>query len=182
MAEDTELELEDEEGTEDGEDQGGGKKKIVIIAMVALLVLGGGGAAMLLLGGAESDDVAVDGDEANVEEAAEIQPKGDPIYVSLDPAFVVNFLDKHARTKFLKAELNVVTYDEDVQAAIAKHMPVIRNNLILLFSRQLYEDLVPHEGKETLRAEALAQVQTVIQQQLGKPGVEDLFFTSFVMQ
>ena len=185
MAENADLEVEDETESESEslEDQGGGKRKIVIIAMVALFVLGGVGAAMLLLAGGENDgtDGEIDAAAGDASDGT-VQPTGDPIYVSLDPAFVVNFLDKKSRTKFLKAELNVLTYDEDVQDAIAKHMPVIRNNLILLFSRQLYEDLVPHEGKEVLRSEALAQVQTVIEQQLGKPGVHDLFFTSFVMQ
>jgi flagellar FliL protein len=152
---------------------GSNKKLIIIIAVVVLLALGGGGAAFMLSGG---DDAAVPGDEAAPAVAA------DPIYIPLDPAFVVNFQDKNQKTKFLKAELNVVTYNEDVPEAVMKHMPVIRNNLILLFSRQLYEDLLPHEGKEVLRAEALAEVQSVIEKQVTGSGIEDLFFTSFVMQ
>ena len=143
---------------------GSNKKLIIIIAVVVLLALGGGGAAFMLSGG---DDAAV---------------AADPIYIPLDPAFVVNFQDKNQKTKFLKAELNVVTYNEDVPEAVMKHMPAIRNNLILLFSRQLYEDLLPHEGKEVLRAEALAEVQSVIEKQVTGSGIEDLFFTSFVMQ
>tara|TARA_R110002096_G_scaffold5085_31_gene23778 strand:+ start:2410 stop:2904 length:495 start_codon:yes stop_codon:yes gene_type:complete len=152
---------------------GSNKKLIIIIAVVVLLALGGGGAAFMLSGG---DDAAVAGEEAAPAAAA------DPIYIPLDPAFVVNFQDKNQKTKFLKAELNVVTYNEDVPEAVMKHMPAIRNNLILLFSRQLYEDLLPHEGKEVLRAEALAEVQSVIEKQVTGSGIEDLFFTSFVMQ
>jgi flagellar FliL protein len=156
------------------ETEGGGKRKIVIIAIVALLVLGGGAAAFLLTGG--EPEAAADGT------AVDAKPTAEPIYIPLDPAFVVNFQDKNDKTKFLKAELNVMTFDDDVSAAITKHMPAIRNNLVLLFSRQLYEDLLPHDGKEALRAEALSQVQAVLQQHTGKPGIEDLFFTSFVMQ
>ncbi|MGR9091359.1 MAG: flagellar basal body-associated FliL family protein [Gammaproteobacteria bacterium] len=155
------------------ESTGGGTKKLIIIAAVVALALGSGGAAFMLGG---SDDAAVAGEEPAPAHAAE------PIYIPLGPAFVVNFQDKHRKTKFLKAELNVVTYNEDVPEAVLKHMPVIRNNLILLFSRQLYEDLLPHEGKEVLRAEALGQVQAVIEKQVTGSGVEDLFFTSFVMQ
>jgi flagellar protein FliL len=175
MAANKDLENDENQDQQDGS---GGKKKVVIIALVALLVLGGGGAAMMLLGG---DETAVAEGEAGGEAVA-VESTGDPIYIPLDPAFVVNFQDKNSHTKFLKAELNVVTFDEDVEEAVTKHMPAIRNNLVLLFSRQLYEDLIPNEGKETLRAEALAQVQTVIQKQMGRPGVEDLYFTSFVMQ
>jgi flagellar FliL protein len=132
-----------------------------------------------MLTGNDQTEVAEGG--AGADEAAGPND-ADPIYIQLDPAFVVNFQDKNNHTKFLKAELNVVTFDESVGEAITQHMPAIRNNLILLFSRQLYEDLIPHEGKEVLRAQALAQVQTVIEKQLGKGNVDDLFFTSFVMQ
>ncbi len=174
MAVDPDIDNETEEEDEEGQAKDAGKKKIVIVALAALLTLGGGGAAMMMLGG---DEAEVAADEPGAE-----APTGEPIYVPLDPAFVVNFQDKNHRTKFLKAELNVMTFDEDVEEAITKHMPAIRNNLILLFSRQLYEDLLPHEGKEVLRAEALAQVQTVIEQQAGMSGVESVYFTSFVIQ
>jgi flagellar FliL protein len=60
-------------------------------------------------------------------------------------------------------------------------MPAIRNSLVLLLSRQVYDELLPDEGKEKLRGEALAAVQGVLQAQLGKPGIEDLYFTNFVM-
>lgn len=152
---------------------GGSNKKLIIIAAVVVLALGGGGAAFMMGG---SEEAAVAGEAEAPAVAAE------PIYIPLDPAFVVNFQDKNQKTKFLKAELNVVTYNEDVPEAVMKHMPAIRNNLILLFSRQLYEDLLPHEGKEVLRAEALAQVQAVVEKQVSGSGIEDLFFTSFVMQ
>ncbi|MFT4583485.1 MAG: flagellar FliL protein [Gammaproteobacteria bacterium] len=152
------------------EEKTGRKKKVIIIGVVVLLALGGGAAAFLG-GGSEM-----------AEGEGEMAPIAESFYVPLDPAFVVNFQDKSNKTKFLKAELNVVTVDDEIPEAIAKHMPAIRNNLILLFSRQIYEDLLPHEGKEVLRAEALSQVQAVMEKQTGKPGIDDLFFTSFVIQ
>lgn len=155
------------------EETGGSNKKLIIIGAIVVLALAGGGAAFMMGGGEEP---------AEAGEAVAPVVAAEPIYIPLDPAFVVNFQDKNQKTKFLKAELNVVTYNEDVPEAVMKHMPAIRNNLILLFSRQLYEDLLPHEGKEVLRAEALAQVQAVIEKQVSGGGVEDLFFTSFVMQ
>ena len=127
---------------------------------------------------AEADEADEEAEEA--EEAGD--DKGDPIYVSLSPEFVVNFQDKAKNTKYLKAELSVVTVDPEMVEAINKHMPAIRNNLVLLFGRQIYEDLAPYEGKERLRAEALAEVQRVLEKQTGRPGVKELFFSSFVIQ
>jgi flagellar protein FliL len=99
----------------------------------------------------------------------------------LAPDFVINFRDKNDRPKFMKAELSVATKDPEAEKAIERHMPAIRNSLVLLLSRQVYDDLVPNEGKEKLRSEALAAVQGVLQAQTGKPGIEDLYFANFVM-
>ena len=61
-------------------------------------------------------------------------------------------------------------------------MPVIRNNLVLLFSKQEYEALIPLEGKEKLREQALGEIRTIVGTELADATVEDLLFTSFVMQ
>ena len=155
-----------------------GKKILIIIVAVVVIAVGGAiGVTVALTGGGADAEVAEGEGGVSAEE-----PAGDAIYVTLEPAFVVNFQDRNAHTKFLKAEIDVVTFDEDMAEAIAKHMPAIRNNLVLLLSRQIYDDLVPHEGKEQLRAAALAEVQSVLEKRAGGPGVEELYFTSFVMQ
>ncbi|MEQ8231926.1 MAG: flagellar basal body-associated FliL family protein [Gammaproteobacteria bacterium] len=153
---------------------GSNKKLIIIIGLLATLLVGGGGVtAMLLLGG--KDDA-----EAEVAEVEEEKP-AESVYIELKPEFVINFRDRNDRTKFLKAEMAVSTRDSDVEEAVTRHMPAIRNNLVLLLSRQIYEDLLPNEGKEALRQQALAEVQSVLEAEIGKPGVEDLFFSNFVM-
>jgi len=152
----------------------GGKKKIIIIgALAALLLVGGGVGAMLMMGG---------DDEAAAETAAaEAEKPAEAVYIDLKPEFVINFRDRNNRTKFLKAEMAVSTRDTDVEEAVTRHMPAIRNNLVLLLSRQIYEDLIPNEGKEALRQQALTEVQSVLEAEIGKPGVEDLYFSNFVM-
>ncbi len=153
---------------------GGKKKKIIIIgALAALLLVGGGVGAMLMMGG--DDEAAAEAAAAEEEKPAEA------VYIDLKPEFVINFRDRNNRTKFLKAEMAVSTRDTDVEEAVTRHMPAIRNNLVLLLSRQIYEDLIPNEGKEALRQQALVEVQTVLEAEIGKPGVEDLYFSNFVM-
>ncbi len=159
---------------------GSNLKLIIIVAVVSMLTAGiSAGVAVVLLGGGSGDEVA-DAEAAEVVEEEEALKEA--IYVNLDPAFVVNFQDTKGRTKFLKAEVNAMTRETDIGDALLKHMPVIRNSLVLLFSRQVYEDLVSHDGKERLRSEALSEVQSVIERETGTEGVEDLLFTSFVMQ
>ena len=152
----------------------GGKKFIIIGVLAGVLVAGiGGGAAVFLLGGK---------DDAEVAEAAEPAPPPEAMYVPLDPAFVVNFRDAEGKTRFLKLELNAMTRDQAVIDTVNKHMPVIRNNLVLLFSKQEYEALIPLEGKEKLREQALGEIRTIVGTELADATVEDLLFTSFVMQ
>ena len=162
------------EGNNDAAAGGSKKKRLIIIgALVVLLLVGGGVTAMLLLGGA--DEAADELAEAKEEK------RGESLYIDLKPEFVINFRDRNDRAKFLKAELAVSTRDPKVEEAVTRHMPAIRNNLVLLLSRQIYEDLLPNEGKEALRQQALVEVQSVLESEIGKPGVDDLFFSNLVM-
>jgi flagellar FliL protein len=61
-------------------------------------------------------------------------------------------------------------------------MPVIRDSVLMLFSMQNEDELASREGKEQFRAEILAEVQKVIEEHTGNPGVEAVYFTNLVMQ
>ena len=52
----------------------------------------------------------------------------------------------------------------------------------MLFSSQKPDDLQTREGKERLREQALKEIQHIVEGYTGKPGVEEVFFTSFLMQ
>ncbi|MEM7466970.1 MAG: flagellar basal body-associated FliL family protein [Pseudomonadota bacterium] len=156
------------------ENAGGGKKKLILLVVGALvLVAGAVGTTVLVMGGGEEQEVA--------EEVVE-EPLKEPIYIALDPTFVVNYKDADARNRFLKAELNLMTYENEVEDTVSKHMPLIRGKLVSLFNKQTFEDLLHQEGKDAFREAALAEVQSVMESHLGKPGVEQVYFTTFVMQ
>lgn len=187
---------------------GGGNKKLILIVLVAVLVSVGAavGGTLMLLGGKDKEVAAKHGDEEGEEggEHGDEEEEGDdeeeeesadggghgeggggPTYVSLEPAFVVNFQDTKKRTKFLKAEISVVAKTPKAQEALTLHMPAVRNSLVMLLSRQVYEELSTNEGKEKLRLEALDAVKAVIKEQASKKtakAVKDLYFSSLVMQ
>jgi flagellar FliL protein len=116
--------------------------------------------------------------EAEVEE---LKPKLAAIYFPLKPALIVNY-QARGRQRFLQAEITIMAREDDVIEAVEMHMPMIRNSLILLFSGQVYEELQTDEGRELLRQAALAELQTIIEKELGKPGIEKVLFTNLVMQ
>jgi len=106
---------------------------------------------------------------------------GEPIYIKLGDPFIVNFMAGD-QIRYLQVSIEVMSRDPDVQKDIETHMPVIRNNLVMLFSGLDFETISTVEGKQKIREQALKAVQKILEEQTGYKGVEDLYFTSFVMQ
>ena len=149
-----------------------GKGKLLIIVALVVLAAGGGGAFFMLKGGhpKSAEQVAAD--------AAKAKPA---VYLQLDPAFVVNFQDE-AALRFLQVGVNVMSHDPEAMAAAKEADTEIRNALLMLFSAQDVKSLSDVKGKQKLQAAALAEVQRVLKEKIGRPGVDALYFTSFIMQ
>ena len=163
-------------------------KKILIWGFVAGTLIGGSAAAALFLTGgldrflAGADQVAGSGEptDDNKPPAPKVNANP-PQYVSLDPPFVVNFSDE-GLLRYLQISVSLMTRDKEIVDAAVNNMPHIRNNLILLFGGQNFETLDSTEGKEKLRAAALAEIQGIMSKETGSPGIEAVYFTNFVMQ
>lgn len=103
------------------------------------------------------------------------------IYMPVEPAFVVNFENQYG-VRFLQVSMEFMGNDALQMEDVKKHMPYIRNNLVILLSSQKYEDIISRDGKEKIRAAALAEVQKIMTEQTGKPVLQAVYFTNFVMQ
>ncbi len=184
MADEEETEL--EEGEEGGVKKSGGMMKIILLVNGLLLIIGiGVGAAMFFMGGDEEKPVA-QADTELLEGAAEAdvvkkKTKKTPLYIPLRPAFVVNF-ENQDQVSFLQVDIQLMTYDGSVEVAIKTHMPVVRNELLLLLGGKQYNEINTREGKRALSQEAIQVIQDVLKD-VGEPhSIEALYFTSFVMQ
>lgn len=102
------------------------------------------------------------------------------LYYAIDPPLVVNFEDGSA-VRFLQISMEIMAHDEKAIESVQKNIPLIRNNLLLLMSNRNYQSMMSREGKDKFRAEALAEVRAV-QKKEGSPDVDDVLFTSFVVQ
>lgn len=114
------------------------------------------------------------------------ESKAPPVYFAFDPPLVVSFQDA-GTMRFLQATVEVMARDEASIKAVELHMPVIRNNLLNTLSGKGLEDLISRDGKESLRKECLAEVQRILKanppkEKDSKVNIEDLYFTSFVVQ
>jgi flagellar FliL protein len=101
-------------------------------------------------------------------------------FLPIDPPLVVNFEDGSV-VRFLQVSMEVQARDAKALESVTRNLPLIRNNLLLLMSNRPYQTLMSREGKEKLRADALAEIRAV-QKKQGGADVEDLLFTSFVVQ
>jgi flagellar FliL protein len=151
-------------------------KKWVIIGMLAFLVIAGGGAAAWFLMGQGNA-------HGKKHEAAKTkEPLAPPLYVALDPPFVVNF-EGEQLVRFLQITVQIMTRDPATIEVIKSNDPVVRNDLLLLFANQKYEVVATRAGKEKLRSDALAAIRHVVESGGGKADhAEQVYFTSFVMQ
>lgn len=120
---------------------------------------------------------------AQAEEDPKDEESAAPVvaYISLSPALVGNF-GSGPKLKFFKADISLRVTGADTEAKVKHHEPLIRNQLVMLFSRQTEATMAAPEAKENLRVEALKQVQEVLTQEEGKPLVEDLLFNNLIIQ
>ena len=152
------------------------KKKLLLIIAAAVVLCAAIGGGVYFFTGAKHEPAPAD------KAAATADPKAPALYVKLDPPFVVNFESK-GMMRFLQITLEIMTRDPTTSDLLKQHDPMIRNDLLMLFGNQTYETISTREGKERLRGEALATVGKIIEHEGGKAkNVEQLYFTSFVMQ
>jgi len=197
MAQDDELDL--DVGTAN---KSGGGSKMIIIAVLAIVLMGGTvGLTMMLMGGDKKVQVDEDSEEESDEEDEEEEKpkkkkkkkrkkkKGSkgksklktPFYLELPKPVVVN-LDGSSGVRFLQVSVALMVYKESDVELLKKHLPVIRHNLVLLFSSQNFSDLQSMEGKKKLQANALKAVREELTKLIGKPIVEAVYLPSIVGQ
>ena len=82
----------------------------------------------------------------------------------------------------MQANVVLMGRQPEAMSALADHLPLIRNRLVMLFSSAEFESLMTAEGKEALRMQATLAVQELMEQELGEPVIESVLFTNLVLQ
>jgi len=159
----------------------GGKGKlklIVLIVLGLLLAVGlsiGGTFYFMSRGNTEAQpEAASDTPTAPLRQPA--------IYEVLAPAFIVNFSNTGGRQRYMQVSVALMSRDQAALDALKEHMPLLRNQLVMLFSSQEFASLATPVGQEMLRQQATASVQELAQKEIGKLAIEQVLFTNFVLQ
>ena len=119
---------------------------------------------------------------AGAEEAPE-SDESEVRYLPLQPAFVCNFgLAHDGQMQYVKADISVRLSSRDAEAATRSHLPALRNSLVLLLSRQDEASVSTSSGRESIRMQALADLNAILLEEEGVEYIDDLMFTNFVVQ
>lgn len=145
------------------------KLKLIVIALVILLAAGGG-AGYFFLG----KKPAPGGSEVKHE-----APKA-PVFATLEP-FTVN-LQQEGSEQFLQVSMTVQVIDEKALEEVKLYMPQVRNRILLLLSSKKASEINTAEGKKKLAEEIAAQIRAPFSKQAKPQEVDNVFFTSFVIQ
>ncbi len=167
---------------EEGTEKKSSKMMIIIIALVVLVAAGGGAYYFMFMGG---ESTVEEGEEAKEVEAEPEEEEEDTdtelTYFEMDKPFVVNF-PKSSGISLLQVSIALSVEGVTTAELLKKHEPMIRNNLLMLISGQVPQELKTVEGKEKFVELMHKEVDKVIKKIGGKNKVQDMFFTSFVMQ
>lgn len=174
-----------------------GKKKLLVLVLGGLLLVGGGvGGAMFAMGiGFGHAEAAPGADlpklvaKPGVTLTAADQPRGDAepnpakyaaTYYTLDQPFTSNLRDTDG---FAQVALGVSTfYDARVLDSFKDNEMPIRSAILEVLADQDGFVLATPEGKTMLRRQLKQAVNGVLKQRSGFGGIDDVYFTSFVIQ
>ncbi|SFD08771.1 flagellar FliL protein [Thiohalospira halophila DSM 15071] len=161
-----------------GNGGGGGMStgKLVIILVAAQVVLIGGLVAALWFAGVFGGG----GSSGGGGEAEQAQESQETHYIEMGDPFTVNVNGGGAR--FMQVGIQVMSRDPKAGDAVETHMPVIRDRINTILGSQNAEQVRTTEGKQQLRKAILEDMRKVLEERYGKPAIEEVYFTKFVIQ
>ncbi len=174
---------EENENQESEEKSGGLGKKLLFAGIAVVLVAVGAFAGLMFMGGGEAD-VGEDGEPVAEEDGEDDKSKGEgPVFYSaIAPPLVVNFKDRIGDDHVMQVSLEMMARDQATINEVREHAPLIRSSLILMYSSYIYEDIATREGKQMMLDDGLAEIRRLMEMRIGKPAIEELYFTGLVIQ
>lgn len=104
-----------------------------------------------------------------------------PQFYQVRPSIVIT-LPSSGRTRYVSLDIDLMTHSTSSLKKIEAYAPLIKNNLIDLLSKQSFEEMITEEGKKNIRKQALTTLQALMTEQAGDPTIEQVLFTSFIVQ
>lgn len=105
-----------------------------------------------------------------------------PGYVSLGEPLVLNLTTEGTRLSFVQLKADVLIKDEGDTDLVKLHIPALRHQLILMLSEQNAADMKTVAKREQLRQKISEKMRSVFKELTGKDDIEEVLFSSFLVQ
>ncbi|WP_033084763.1 flagellar basal body-associated protein FliL [Vibrio cholerae] len=155
-----------------------GKKKLLIIIIAAVVLLAGGGGAAFFMMGSGGDEAAADAEQKTEQVAA---PTGPVSYVNIAQPFVFN-VTGDAKDRLVQIKVQLMVRGSENENLARYHSPLVESSLLATFASATVEQLRTPNGRIELRDKATDDIKAALNQAVGKPVIEKVLFTDFVMQ
>jgi flagellar FliL protein len=101
-------------------------------------------------------------------------------YFQVQAPFTSNMVDTDS---FAQISIAVATYyDNRVIAAMTTHEMAIRSAILMMLAQQGAVELSTPQGKQALQARLKSTINGVLKQKTGYGGIDNVYFTNFVIQ
>lgn len=105
-----------------------------------------------------------------------------PVYIELNPDFIVNYSASGTRLKYIKAKITLRASSPVNADVIKQHMPIVRDTLVMYLSELTGDQVKGAVARETARASAIGVLNESLKKETGQEPVMDVLFSSFVTQ
>lgn len=152
------------------------KAIILLVAGIFLMLVASIGATLFI-----AKTYLVPAPAAAVAVAAKPAAVPDPVYMTIEPAFVVNIQDG-ARMRFFQLQVDIMARDPAVIKRFEKYQPRIKGELTMLYGGVTAEQIYSAEGRTSLQKSTLETINKVLTEESGEGGIQAVYFTKFVVQ
>ncbi len=119
--------------------------------------------------------------QAHAEEGEEAAPKA--VYYNITEPFTINFLTQsQQQARYLQIKVSLMAYEQAILDEAEANLPMIQDELRMLFSSQTMENVSSAEGRRALQAASLETVKTILKEETGNDNIDGVYFTSFILQ
>lgn len=108
-------------------------------------------------------------------------PAVTPVYVELDPDFIVNYSSSGTKLSYIKTRISLRT-DTAKEGTILSNMPIVRDALVMFLSSRSKDQVTGAIAREETRAAAKQAINEALKEETGTEPVMDVLFASFVTQ
>lgn len=102
----------------------------------------------------------------------------DMAYLEMKPKFTVNLAE---RRKYMMVNVQLLIEGDKYIEKVKKHMPLLRHELIMLYSGMSVDDLQTMEQREALRLKTKRAITDALDKYENSDGFRDVFFTEFLV-